>query len=139
MLLVTEYDCTADPPSVSGVVHDTRALDAVGASMVRSRGADGFANGMTSAEAVLVDASIAAAEVMVTIFVSYSFVGSKLVNCADRAMVVSERTTFDAEAVGVSEETLLERAVRDCTVTGLPNDPPRSRMDTSYLVKTPSP
>ena len=139
MLLVTEYDCTADPPSVSGVVHDTRALDAVGASMVRSRGADGFANGMTSAEAVLVDASTAAAEVMVTIFVSYSFEGSKFVNCADRAMVVSERTTFDVEVAGLPEETLVERAVMDCTVTGLPNDPPRSRIDTSYLVNTPSP
>lgn len=139
MLLVAMYDCTADPPSVSGVVHDTRALDAVGASMVRSRGADGFANGMTSAEAVLVDASTAAAEVMVTIFVSYSFEGSRLVNCALRATVVSERTTLDVEATGVPEETLVERAVRDCTVTGLPKEPPRSRIDTSYLVKTPSP
>lgn len=97
MLLVTVYDCTADPPSVSGVVHDTRALDAVGASMVSSRGADGFANGMTSAVAELVEASTAASDVMVTIFVSYNLDGSRLENCALRATVVSERTTPDQE------------------------------------------
>jgi hypothetical protein len=47
-----------------------RALEAVGASIVSSRGADGIASGITSAEAVFVLASTAAVEVIVTIFVS---------------------------------------------------------------------
>lgn len=139
MLLVTVYDCRADPPSVSGVVQDTRAVEAVGASMLRSRGADGFARGITSAEAVFVEASTVAVLVIVTILVSYNLEGSRLVKRALRATVVSARTTPGIEALDVPLEMLAERAVRDCTVTGFPNDPPRSRSDTSYWTNTPSP
>jgi hypothetical protein len=67
---LTEYDCTADPPSISGVIQETRALVAVGASIVRARGAEGIASGITRAEVVFVLASTAAVEVMVTIFAS---------------------------------------------------------------------
>ena len=65
-----EYDWTADPPSVSGVIHETRARVAVGASMVRARGAEGIASGITRAEVELVLVSMDAVEVMVTIFAS---------------------------------------------------------------------
>ena len=124
---------------MSGVAHVTRADDAVGASIFRSRGADGCARGMTSAEAVLVEASTDTELVIVTIFVSYNLDGSKFVKRALRATVVNARTTPFVDDVDELGLTLIPRAVRDCTVTGVPKLPPRSRSDTSYWTKTPSP
>lgn len=105
---------------MSGVAQVTRAVVAVGASILRSRGADGIASGITSADAVFVDVSIVAELVIVTILVSYIFDGSRLVKRAVRAMVLSERTTPDVCEEEGPALMLVLRAVDDCTVTGVP-------------------
>lgn len=81
---------------------------------------------------MLVEASTAAAVVMVTIFVSYNLDGSRLVKRALRATVVRARITPDVRDDEVPPLMLMLRAVKDCTVTGEPKLPPRSRKDTSY-------
>ena len=81
--------------------------------MLRSRGADGLPRGMTIADAVFVDVSIVAVLVIVTIFVSYNFDGSRLVKRALRAMVVSERTTPNACEGDDSVLTLVLRVDTD--------------------------
>ena len=103
---------------------EMRADMPVGDSTVSVRGDDGTASGMTSAFAVFDWSSVEAVVVIVTILVSYVLDGSSPLNVTERPTVVRARTTGSATERPIA-------LARDCTDTGLPKFPERSRTKTS--------
>lgn len=121
---------------MAGADHETRAEVELVESIWRDRGADGKARGMTRADAVLVLVSVDAVLVTVTIFASYRRDGSRFVKLALRVRVVSVLTIGDEYAMNIGGVELEPASTlsdfTDCTVTGAPKRPPRSRIETSY-------